>query len=123
MNHNRPWKKALVLLHLKENYVPSVARQLICMSSIMVTIPLYELLIYQCLRNRGPSILQSAGIGAVALIVSSLYGMVNTGRMFVQNTHNASEIGILINIPFQLILVFTIVVLLKTGTDLIGHTI
>ena len=29
----------------------------------MFSIPLYELLIYPCLRNRGPSILQSAGIG------------------------------------------------------------
>ena len=86
-------------LQLKENSVPGVARQLpICMSSMMVTIPLYELLIYPCLRNRSPSILQSAGIGAAALIASSLYGVVteaillngNTWCMFVQNSHNAS---------------------------------
>jgi peptide/histidine transporter 3/4 len=116
------------LLHHKENSVASVARQqLISMSSIMVTIPLYELLIYPCLRNRGPSILQSAGIGAAALIVSSLYGVVteailfdgNTGCMFVQNSHNAREVGILINIPFQLILAFAIVVLLKSSTEFV----
>ena len=113
------------LLHLKKSFVSSVARQQpIYMSSIMVTIPVYELLIYPCLRNRGPSILQSAGIGAAALIVSSLYGVVteailfdgNTGCMFVQNSHNAREVGILINIPFQLILAFAIVVLLKSST-------
>jgi peptide/histidine transporter 3/4 len=116
------------LLHLKKSFVSSVARQqLIYMSSIMVTIPLYELLIYPCLRNRGPSILQSAGIGAAALIVSSLYGVVteailfdgNTGCMFVQNSHNAREVGILINIPFQLILAFAIVVLLKSSTEFV----
>ena len=60
-------EESFSLLHLKENSVTNVARQqLISMSSIMVTIPLYELLIYPCLRNRGPSILQSAGIGAAA---------------------------------------------------------
>ena len=104
-------KESFGLLHLKENSVPCVAPQpLIYMSSIMVTIPLYELLIYPCLRNRGPSILQSAGIGAAALIASSLYGVVteailfhgNTGCMFVQNTHNASEMGTFINIPFPI---------------------
>ena len=116
------------LLHIKNNSVPSVARQpLISMSSTVVTIPLYELLIYPCLRNRGPSILQSAGIGATALIVSSLYGVVteailfdgNTGCMFVQNSHNAREVGILINIPFQLILEFAIVVLIKSSTEFV----
>ena len=91
------------------------------------SIPLYELLIYPCLRNRGPSILQSAGIGAAALIASSLYGVVteailfdgNTGCMFVQNSHNASEMGTFINIPFQLILAFAIVVLLKSSTEFV----
>ena len=117
------------LLHLKEkSVVGNVARQhLIYRSSMMVTIPLYELLIYPCLRNRGPSILQSAGIGAAALIVSSLYGVVteailfdgNTGCMFVQNSHNAREVGILINIPFQLILEFAIVVLIKSSTEFV----
>ena len=44
-------------------------------SFIAFSIPLYELLIYPCLRNRGPSIFQSAGIGAAALIASSVYGV------------------------------------------------
>ena len=44
-------------------------------SFIAYSVPLYELLIYPCLRNRGPSILQSAGIGAAAVIASSLYGV------------------------------------------------
>ena len=44
-------------------------------SFIASTMPLYELLIYPCLRNRDPSIFQSAGIGAAALIASSFYGV------------------------------------------------
>ena len=117
------------LLHLKEkSVVGNVARQhLIYRSSMMVTIPLYELLIYPCLRNRGPSILQSAGIGAAALIVSSLYGVVteailfdgNTGCMFIQNSHNTRQMGTFINIPFQLILAFAIVVVLKSSTEFV----
>ena len=45
-------------------------------SIIMYCIPLYELLIYPCLRNRSPSILKSVGIGAAAVILTSLYGVI-----------------------------------------------
>ena len=37
--------------------------------SSVILIPLYKLLVYPCLRNRGPCILQLIGIGAVALIL------------------------------------------------------
>ena len=43
-------------------------------SAIVISIPLYELLIYPCLRNRGPSILKSAGIGVAAVVAASFYG-------------------------------------------------
>ena len=42
---------------------------------ITYSIPVYELLIYPCLRKRGPTILQSAGIGAVLTVSTSVYGM------------------------------------------------
>ena len=82
--------------------------------NLMILIPLYELLIYPCLRNRGPSILQSAGIGAAALIVSSLYGMIAETAVFNNTTtecmlpKNASEA---VYIPFNLIVDFTTIVL------------
>ena len=37
--------------------------------------PLYEL-VYPCLKNRSPSIFMSAGIGAAAVVISSLYGVI-----------------------------------------------
>ena len=73
-------------------------------SFIAYTMPLYELLIYPCLRNRDPSIFQSAGIGAAALIASSFYGvaveavsqvMANgtaTECMFTENSSNTSTV-------------------------------
>ena len=72
-------------------------------SFITYTMPLYELLIYPCLRNRGPSIFQSAGIGAAAVIASSVYGvtveavrqvMMNstTECMFTEDSSNSSTV-------------------------------
>ena len=72
-------------------------------SFITYSIPLYELLIYPCLRNRGPSILQSAGIGAAALITSSVYGVAveavrqvmtnsTTECMFTEDSTNSSTV-------------------------------
>ena len=86
--------------------------------NVMILIPLYELLIYPCLRNRGPSILQSAGIGAAALIVSSLYGIITETAVFNNTTtecmlpKNASEA---FYIPFNLIVDFTATVLPKSS--------
>ena len=49
-------------------------------------IPVYELLVYPCLGHRGPRILQSIGIGAAALIFSSLYGATaETVQYFTSN--------------------------------------
>ena len=45
-------------------------------SLIAYTIPLYELLIYPCLRSRSLGILKSAGLGAGAVTLSALYGTV-----------------------------------------------
>ena len=72
-------------------------------SFIAYTMPLYELLIYPCLRNWGPSIFQSAGIGAAALIVSSVYGVVvqavrqamtngNAECIFTEDSSNTSTV-------------------------------
>ena len=72
-------------------------------SFIAYTMPLYELLIYPCLRNRGPSIFQSAGIGAAALIASSLYGIAveavrqvmsngTTECLFTEDSSNTSTV-------------------------------
>jgi peptide/histidine transporter 3/4 len=98
--------------------------------TIMISIPLYELLIYPCLRNRGPSILQSAGIGAAALIASSLYGVVtevmlqiltkgNTECMFAKISYNGRNIGQIIGIPYNFILGFTAIVLPKSSMEFI----
>ena len=98
--------------------------------TIMISIPLYELLIYPCLRNRGPSILQSAGIGAAALIVSSLYGVMtevmlqiltkgNTECMFAKSSYNGRNIGEIIGIPYNFILGFTAIVLPKSAMEFI----
>ena len=93
--------------------------------TIMYSVPLYELLIYPCLRNRGPSILQSAGIGAAALIVSSLYGMIaETTRetlskstnecMFTQVNPSGSTLGYFV-IPFNILLGVTGAILYKSS--------
>ena len=44
-------------------------------SIIMYFTPLYEL-VNPCLRNRSPSIFMSARIGAAAVVISSLYGVI-----------------------------------------------
>ena len=91
---------------------------------IMYLIPLYELVIYPCLRNRGPSILQSAGIGAAVLVTASLYGVaVESTRYTLANqcsfTQYTSEIEILIGIPFNFMLGFTLIVLLKSSVEFV----
>ena len=110
------------------NSIPKVLHNVFRPSSfIMYSIPLHELLIYPCLRNRGPSILQSAGIGAAALIASSLYGTTAEAMqlighnecMFMESDHNASNIGILIGIPFNCILGFTAVVLTRSSLEFV----
>ena len=54
------------------NCLLNVLDSVFVLSSFTVyIIPLYELLINPCLRNRGPSILQTAGIGAAATICTA----------------------------------------------------
>lgn len=99
---------------------------------IMYAIPLYELLIYPCLRNSGPSILNSAGIGAAVTISSSVYGMMaETTRQVVSNStaecmftqyHNPATSDInhfIVGIPFKFLLGFTLIVLYTTNLKFI----
>ena len=95
--------------------------------TIVLSLPLYELFIYPCLRNRGPSILQSAGIGAAALIASSLYGIVvetipinsNTECVFAKSSNTSSNLGQMVAIPYNFILGFAAIVLPKSSTEFI----
>ena len=105
-------------------------RDILTPSPLMVfSIPLYELLIYPCLRNRSPSILKSAGIGAAALIVLSMYGIAtettnkalyNTAECkLTNNSHNPGDMEIIAGIPFNFILGFTITVLPKSSIEFV----
>ena len=96
---------------------------------VMFSIPLYELLIYPFLRNRGPSILQSAGIGAAALTASSVYGiMAETTREALTNSKNEcmftemdqSESTLkFVPIPFIFLLGATAAILYKSSIEFI----
>ena len=97
---------------------------------VLILIPLHELLIYPCLRNRGPSILQSAGIGAAALIVSSLYGVVTesirpiitngtTECTLLQKGHNPTAVEAGIEVPLNILLGLTAVFLNKCFAEFI----
>ena len=86
--------------------------------TLMTLIPLYELLIYPCLRNQGPNILKSAGIGAAALIVSSVYGIIAETAIFNNTTTECiflKNASVAVYIPFNLILDFTTTVLPKSS--------
>ena len=97
--------------------------------TVMFSIPLYELLIYPFLRHRGPSILQSAGIGAAALIVSSVYGIIaETTRETLTNSKNEcmftemdqSESTLrFVAIPFIFLLGATAAILYKSSIEFI----
>ena len=94
---------------------------------IIYLIPLYELLIYPCLRNRGPSIVKSIGIGAAALTVSSLYSVIveSTRKTLANDTNQcnlsqyASDIEIIIGIPSNFMLGFTAIVLPKSTLEFV----
>ena len=86
--------------------------------TLMILIPLYELLIYPCLRNRGPSILKSAGIGAAALIASSVYGIIAETAIFNNTTTECmlrKNASVAVYIPLNLIVDFTTTVLPKSS--------
>ena len=88
---------------------------------ITYSIPLYELLIYPCLRNRGPNILQSAGIGAAALIVTSLYGIVveSTRNTLANQCSFTQYTETFIDIPYNFMLGFTAIVLPKSSIEFV----
>ena len=101
-------------------------------SFVTYSVPLYELLVYPCLRHSGPSILQSAGIGASLTVSAAVYGMmVETTRqvldnttttecMFEQQKHTGSNINhFLVAIPFNFILGFAIIVLSTSNIQFI----
>ena len=100
--------------------------------TVVYIIPLYKLLIYPCLRYRDLSIFKFAGIGAVALIVSSVSGglaeiMQQVGKtecMFEQtNPEENKLINFIIGIPFNFCLAFTAIVFnnLKQALNLYTH--
>ena len=108
------------------------SRALSPLSFVAYLIPLYELLIYPCLRNRGPSILQSAGIGATAVVASSLYGLMTVAVreatqndtpecMFKINAQNNSKDikDFFIAIPFNFLLALAITLVYKTRIEFI----
>ena len=75
-------------------------------SIIAYTIPLYELLVYPCLRNRGPTILQSAGVGAGAMVLTSLVGITAESMIhsngtneckFSKDVHSKDEVDLFLS--------------------------
>ena len=118
-------------LKTKNQCIQASSHNIISPSFTMVySIPLYELLIYPCLRNRGPSIRQSAGIGAAALVFASVYGCVaetmrqtftnnTTECMFEEVDPDESKLNFLIAIPFIFALGFISVVLNKSSLEFV----
>ena len=98
---------------------------------ITYSIPLYELLIYPCLRKSGPTILQSAGIGAAVVVSTSVSGMmVETYRqvahngsvecMFEQQKVTETDINhFIVGIPFNFLLGFTTILLYTSNLQFI----
>ena len=95
------------------------------LSVMMVCVPLYELLIYPCLRNRGPSIIKSIGIGAAAVLLTSLYGVMteitrqlitseSNECMFTHTVDDMSEI-----IPFSILTGLSNLIVFKSTTEFI----
>ena len=90
---------------------------------IVYSIPLYELLIYPWIRRSGLTILQSAGIGAIAILSTSIYGMIM--ETYRQVAHNGSaecmfeqqkgtNMGLnhfIVGIPFNFLVGFTLIVI------------
>jgi hypothetical protein len=96
----------------------------------MYAIPINELLIYPCLRNRGPSILQSAGIGAAVVVAASLYGITAEATrevttkgtlecMFSYDSPNKSTIPFYFLVPLSCILGVIVVILYEARIKLV----
>ena len=132
------WRLLLVILAISMLYIPLKAPGSITLTNfqapvcnaiqppsiIMYGIPLYELLIYPCLRNRSPSILKSVGIGAVAVILTSLYGvtaevmrqLITSGPVECMFTKMVPESE---TIPINILVGLTILLLFKSTTEFI----
>ena len=97
--------------------------------TIIYFIPLYELLVYPCLKNRSPSILQSAGIGAAALVCLSIFGITaeitkyytstKSDSMFSWKDPDINTVYFFIGIPFNCALGYTAVILKKSILEFI----
>ena len=132
------WRIILVLLVTFMLYIPLTAPGSIILTNVqaplcnairppsivMYCIPLYELLIYPCLRNRSPGILKSVGIGAAAVILTSLYGVIaEIMRQVV--THGSIECMLTKTvpdsetIPINILVGLTFIVLFKSTTEFI----
>ena len=117
--------------YLKTDCIQEISHNTIAYSTIvMFFIPLYELLIYPCLRNRTPSILKSIGIGAAAVMISSLYGIVAESlRPTITNdtddcrllhqSHNLKAIQVSTEVPFNMLLGLTDMLLHKSYAEFI----
>ena len=112
------------------NCITNVLKGVFTLSTFtMYALPLYELLIYPCLRNRGPSILQTAGIGAAAVVASSLYGilteatreMTTTGTLQCMFSYNSckSSIPFYVVVPLSFILGVVVVILYQVRITLV----
>ena len=99
-------------------------------SMITYSIPLYELLIYPCLRKRGPTILQSAGIGAALTVSTSVYAMIvetyrqvvhsdTVGCMFAQQNSTARTNHFIVGVPFNFLIGFASIVLYVSNLQFI----
>ena len=99
-------------------------------TSVMIFIPLYELFIYPCLKNRSPSILKSIAVGTAAVIISSLYGITieslrpvitsgTTECMFMIEGYNQSVFEVGIEIPLRILLGLTDALMLKSYIEFI----
>ena len=111
--------------------IPNVLRNTTSSStSVMIFIPLYELFIYPCLKNRSPSILKSIAVGTAAVVISSLYGITieslrpvitsgTTECMFMIDGHNQSVFEVGIEIPLRILLGLTDALMLKCYIEFI----
>ena len=98
-----------------------------CSSLVMFSIPLYELLLYPCLRNRTPNILNSTGIGAVAVVISSMYGIIaeSLRPIVTHGTDNCTflnqgkSLNAIQDIPFNILLGLTHMLLNKCYVEFI----
>ena len=125
---------APLIANLASTYKNSSSMQINCImqvshsaitsyTSVVISIPLYELLIYPCLRS--PTIIKTIGIGTAAVITSSLYGTIAESVRYT-TTNCTSDCNFMqkdnsltIEIPFNILLGLTDVLLHKCYLEFI----